>query len=377
MTKAEFDAQGLALKVSFKKGVEAAVPGVEVIQDSIAAADAARRRLSEQAWNFLTLPQEERRRLAATSAIHVTFEVAKQIGTESAANTFSSMKSDLATKVQTGAVSQAVKTSVAANTTAAVSLEQTPAMKTKFKPPATYTASGCSGDYVEKPTDLFTADCSMAVTNGAKCVVNANKGYMQGSVTCNSATGVYTSVPAVQNLALLEDDDPGAVIWTPLRVILIILVVVQFLALTYMIYHKYIAKDKFLHMGDDFKNLHFQNYMQQAFHEHQNMNPFHQQVVQSQMQPGMADHPAGRTALPLQNNKPAVTELPQIISALGGQQGGPGGPPGPSAGEYKEQLPMEAQQGPGAYNAGTGQLAWNAGGSGGPGARKIPQGTPP
>ena len=61
-----------------------------------------------------------------------------------------------------------------------------------------YIATACVGITWtdDEPTNGFTADCTSAVAHGDTCVITVSVGYAGGSVTCDTADGLYDVVVA-------------------------------------------------------------------------------------------------------------------------------------------------------------------------------------
>merc|ERR1711865_519690 len=59
------------------------------------------------------------------------------------------------------------------------------------------TATPCAGTFTnDESTNHFSADCSSATANAATCALTVSAGYSGGSVTCDTADGVYDVVAA-------------------------------------------------------------------------------------------------------------------------------------------------------------------------------------
>jgi len=59
------------------------------------------------------------------------------------------------------------------------------------------TATPCAGTFTDdEPTNHFTAVCTVKVANGATCVLTLSAGYAGGSVTCDTADGKYDVIAA-------------------------------------------------------------------------------------------------------------------------------------------------------------------------------------
>ena len=59
------------------------------------------------------------------------------------------------------------------------------------------TATPCTGTFTDnESSNHFTANCADQETHGSTCVVTDSAGFAGGTVTCDTATGLYTVVPA-------------------------------------------------------------------------------------------------------------------------------------------------------------------------------------